>query len=87
MAENTDKITINKTNPFEWGVREECKFISIPTQRNATYNEPAKEVFTGSEVTSFYFNGQAPTPQIKHVCGIECPNAEGCAGNDPEPEP
>ena len=80
MAENTNTITINRTNPFEWGVIEGCEYKSIPTQRNATYNKPAQEVFTGNEVTSFFFNGQAPTPQIKHVCGIECPDGENCGG-------
>lgn len=69
------EIKINKSNPFEWGVIEECKYISQPTQRNATYTQPAEEKFTGNAFGSFYYNEQAPTPQIKNVCGIECPDA------------
>lgn len=78
----------NKKNPFEWGksIADKPEYISIPTQRNATYTEPAKEVFTGNAVTSFFGNGQAPTPQLMTVCGIECPDSEGCddgtAGGD-----
>ena len=74
-------IKINKSNPFEWGVREECKYISQPTQRNAKYNTPAQETFTGTAWGSFMYNEQAPSPQIKNVCGIDCPDSENCGGN------
>ena len=74
--------TINKKNPFEWGIVDKQEFISIPTQRNAEYTEPAKETFTGTEVDSFFGNGQAPTPQIKNVCGIDCPDSNGCNNNN-----
>ena len=73
----------NKKNPFEWGksIADKPEYISIPTQRNATYTEPAKEVFTGNAVTSFFGNGQFPTPQLMTVCGIECPESDSCDDN------
>lgn len=74
---------MNKTNPFDWGVIENREYKSIFTQKNATYNEPAQEAFTGNEVGSFFFNEQAPTPQIKTICGMECEKdgEENCGNN------
>ena len=76
-------MSYNKANPFEWGVYEpltveknevaETEFKTIPTQRNAAYNTPAEETFTNTALDSFVENIEAPTPQIKHLCGIECP--------------
>ena len=78
-----DSVKMNKINPFDWGVIENREYKSIFTQKNATYNEPAQEGFTGNEVGSFFFNQQAPTPQIKTICGIECveDDGEGCEDN------
>ena len=56
---------MNKTNPFDWGVIENREYKSIFTQKNATYNEPAQETFTGNEVGSFFFNEQAPTHRLR----------------------
>lgn len=74
-------INYNKSNPFNWDeepvrVSKEdsvnTKFKSIPSQKNATYTEPAEEQFTNTAFDSFVENIEAPTPQIRHICGLEC---------------
>ena len=76
-------MAYNISNPFDWGnidpIRvdkadvKETEFKTIPSQRNATYNEVAEEEFTNNGFDSFVQNIEAPTPQLKKICGIECP--------------
>lgn len=75
-------MAYNKTNPFDWGTEpktvskaegEKDKFNTIPTQRNASYTEVAEEQFTNTAFDSFVENIEAPTPQLRKICGIECP--------------
>lgn len=76
-------MSYNTSNSFDWGSfdpntvakadAQETEFKTIPTQRNATYTEVAEEEFTNTALDSFVENIEAPTPQLKHVCGIECP--------------
>ena len=78
-------MAYNKSNPFDWGNTEPAtvtkeegekdKFNTIPTQRNASYTEVPEEQFTNTALDSFMENIEAPTPQLKKICGIECPNA------------
>ena len=79
-----DKIEINKSNPFEWGVVEEKKYVSIPTQRNATYTKPMENDYTPNELNVFMYNEQAPTPPLAYVCGIECPEGDDSGDNGGE---
>ena len=76
-------MAYNISNPFDWGnidpIRvdkadvKETEFKTIPSQRNATYSEVAEEEFTNNGFDSFVQNIEAPTPQLKKICGIECP--------------
>lgn len=66
-------IKFNPSNPFALGDEIEGVFKSTLEQRNASYNDPAKEEFTNTPFDSFVENIEAPTPQIRRVCGIECP--------------
>lgn len=66
-------MSYNKSNPFDWGEESVGKFNSTWELRNATYNNPAEEEFTNTALDSFVENIEAPTPQIKHICGVECP--------------
>lgn len=66
-------MSYNKSNPFNWGEESVGLFKSTWTLRNAKYNEPAEEKFTNTALDSFVENIEAPTPQIKRVCGVECP--------------
>lgn len=68
-------MSYNQSNPFALGEFYEGKFKSTFEQRNASYNDPAEEEFTNSAFDSFMENIEAPTPQIKRVCGIECPKS------------
>lgn len=67
-------MSYNTSNPFALGEFYEGVFKSTFEQRNASYNDPAEEEFTSTAFDSFVENIEAPTPQIKRVCGIECPN-------------
>ena len=69
-------IKMNKSNPFDWGVKEGKAFMSIPQQANAEYMELPKEVFQGNDVTSFYFNQQAGTTNLRHICSMTLPSTE-----------
>lgn len=64
----------NIINPFTWGFREQRKCITIPTQRNATYTKPNEGNRVWSKVGAFFSQEMPPTPQLKNVCGIECPD-------------
>ncbi len=45
---------------------------TIPTQKDATYNEVSKGVFTGSMLESFFTNvDKATVPQVASVIGME----------------
>lgn len=68
-------MSYNTSNPFALGESSEGVFKSIFEQRNASYNDPAEEKFTSNAFDSFVENIEAPTPQIKRVCGIECPKS------------
>lgn len=68
-------MSYDKSNPFALGEFFEGQFKSTFEQRNASYNEPSEEKFTNSAFESFFGNIEAPTPQIKRVCGIECPKS------------
>lgn len=68
-----------RSNPFYWEPDRVAtvgdnkpEFVSVTDQRNASYTEPAQEVFETTQRNSFMENKDAPTPQIKEVCGIEC---------------
>ena len=52
---------------------KETIFNTIPTQRNASYADSAEEKFINNGFDSFVENIEAPTPQIRRICGIECP--------------
>lgn len=73
-----------RKHSFSWGnsepltiSKDEAKYFvykTIPTQRNASYSDAAEETFINSIKDSFIENIEAPTPQIRKICGIECPN-------------
>ncbi len=76
-------MSYNKSNPFAWDneplvvdkeVSDDFTFNTIPTQRNASYTEVAEETFTDTEKDTFFGNNDAPTPQLRKICGIECPD-------------
>lgn len=68
-----NEFKINTRNPFEWGVDEEKKYISVPTQRNASYTETVQNDYHPDELAVFGHNEQAPTTPLACICGIECP--------------
>lgn len=74
---------INKSNPFAYNFTEQRELLTIPVQRDATWTEPATEGFIGTQLESF-LGKEAPTPQIKSVCGINPPEEGG--GNTPKPK-
>ncbi len=75
----------NKSNPFDWGhtephavskeIAKESEFKTIPTLKDATYTDVPEATFTNTALDSFVENIDAPTPQLRKVCGIECKNA------------
>lgn len=78
-------MSYNKSNPFDWDNEpltvekadsKETVFNTIPTQRNASYADSAEEEFINNGFDSFVENIEAPTPQIRRICGIECPKKE-----------
>ena len=76
-------MSYNTSNPFDWGnfepntvskeTSKETEFKTTPSQRNASYTEVPESVFTNTALESFIENIDAPTPQLKKICGIECP--------------
>lgn len=57
---------------------EKVKFVSFMTQREASYKEPAEEVYNYKHLSdgilmreSFRENIEPPTPQIKQVDGFK----------------
>lgn len=71
MATNTNKHEI--PNPFAWGDEAVDVFKTTAVLRNASYTDAAEETFTNTALDSFVENIEAPTPQIRRICGIECP--------------
>ena len=67
-------FTHHKQNPFNWGIPEQRRLISIPEQRCAEWSKSAQGEFSGSERWAFFSQEMPPTPQMRHVCGIKCPN-------------
>lgn len=75
-------MSYNTSNPFDWGIIEpntvskedsaETEFKTTPTLKDATYTEVAEETFTNTAFDSFVENIEAPTPQLRKVCGMEC---------------
>lgn len=73
-------MSTSKSNPFNWDIREDSGFMSVADQRTTDYVDVADEVFTGNEGLSFYYNGQAPTPQLRAICGISAPEDSSSEG-------
>ena len=66
---------------YEYDAPVEVKYISQATQRNAVYTTPAEGHPTYNAIEEFFTNGTATSPNIKYVCGIDCPdNTIGCEG-------
>lgn len=66
------------TNPFAYEMNDKQKHISLMTQREASYKEPAEETFipeTLGEYPRFWAvfkdNLEAPTPQIMQIDGYK----------------
>lgn len=78
-------MSYNTSNPFDWGNYEpitvekedssKSEFKTIPSQRNASYTEVPEETFVNTAFDSFVENIEAPTPQLRKICGIECPKS------------
>ena len=63
---------------------EKEKFVSFLTQREASYKEPAKEIYNNKKLDakelmweSFTQNIEPPTPQIKEVDGYKAESEIG----------
>lgn len=65
-------------NPFAYTMIEERGNISLMTQREASYREPAEEIYNNKKLDdgklfweSFRDNIEPPTPQIKEIDGYK----------------
>ena len=76
MANETKEKVSVYPNPFGWGDETVEVFKTTAQLRNASYSDVAEEVFTNTAFDSFVENIEAPTPQIRRICGIECPKKD-----------
>lgn len=69
-------------HPFAWGFFYNNRYISSAEQRNAEYTEPLEGEFTGNTQWAYFSSEYPPTPQIKNICGIECPDCGGSSDGE-----
>lgn len=73
-----EESKIVTAHPFAYNMVEEKGNISLMTQREASYREPAEEVYNNKKLDdgklfweSFRDNIEPPTPQIKELDGYK----------------
>lgn len=60
--------------PFnDYGYDQRVFFKSIPTQRNAEYTKPRETVEQFRTVDTFFSHKYGVSPNIAHICAIDCP--------------
>lgn len=64
-------------NPFnDYGYDLRVFFKSIPEQRNAKYTQPRETVEQFKTIDTFFSQKYGVSPNIAHICGIDCPKTE-----------
>lgn len=76
-------------HPFAYNIIEDNGNISLMTQREASYREPAEEVYNNKKLDdgklfweSFRDNIEPPTPQIKELDGYKSEEEVSQDGED-----
>lgn len=69
--------------PFnDYGYDQRVFFKSIPAQRNAEYTQPRETVEQFKVDNCFFSQKYGVSPNIAHVCGIDCPESAEEVGSD-----